>query len=286
MEATIGPDVRLNGYDVAPISVEPGQTLQVSLYWQPLQRISEDLTSFVHVLTMDGERIAQSDKLLGGVHYPTSAWKPGEGLLDRHGIALPTDAPPGPYRLATGLYVLDGEEARTVGATELVGKVGGDAPADSRGVTPANPFYANLNDELLLVGYELDSQRLATAGGHAGQPSPPPEDELAVTLLWQAARPMADDYTVFVHLLDADGTIVAQRDVQPFQGTYPTSVWTQGELLADTYLLPLPDTLPSGEYEVVVGLYVARSGQRLPAYDELGQRFPNDRIRLAQVGLR
>ena len=36
--------------------------------------------------------------------YPTSLWAAGETIPDRHTLSLPADLPPGPYRLALGLY--------------------------------------------------------------------------------------------------------------------------------------------------------------------------------------
>jgi hypothetical protein len=34
----------------------------------------------------------------------TNQWQPGEYVQDSHAIDIPTDAPPGPYILAVGLY--------------------------------------------------------------------------------------------------------------------------------------------------------------------------------------
>jgi len=284
-DSVIGDLVRLTGYDVSLVQVQPGQAFDVDLYWQPLQKMPVDYTSFVHLRLPNGERIAQSDILLGGVYYPTSLWKPGEVLLDRHRIDVPVDAPPGPYELQAGMYQLVGSEAETIGSLRLNGSVGGRPPASAINATVANPFYANLDDLVLLVGYELAGQRLI-GGGQAAFSVAEQVDGLQVTLLWQAARPMSANLTVFIHLLSDEGAIVAQTDSQPFSGHYPTSVWTQGELLADTYSLILPPELPAGPYRIVVGLYIAQTQSRLPAYNEVGERFPNDRVVLADVELK
>jgi hypothetical protein len=66
--------------------------------------------------------------------------------------------------------------------------------------------------------------------------------------------------TAFVHLLNADGEIVAQRDHIPADGTRPTTGWLPGEIVADSYRLPLP---PGGPYTLAVGLYDAASGMRI-----------------------
>ncbi|MBK8050547.1 MAG: hypothetical protein IPK16_27650 [Anaerolineales bacterium] len=75
---------------------------------------------------------------------------------------------------------------------------------------------------------------------------------------------MQNNYQVFVHLLDAQGNKILQRDGQPVQWTRPTSTWREGEYITDHYGLLLPDTLSSGQYRVVVGLYDPVTGQRLP----------------------
>jgi hypothetical protein len=82
-------------------------------------------------------------------------------------------------------------------------------------------------------------------------------------LWWQALAPVDTDYTVFVHLLDTSGSIVAQGDGVPVDGRYPTSAWEVGESIIDPHSLILPPNLPDGEYRLVVGLYNPQDGSRL-----------------------
>lgn len=120
--AQVGEELELLGYDLTPATIEPGQELMVDLYWRPQRAVAANLTSFVHVLLPDGAKIAQSDHAPGGVFYPTSLWQPGETLLDRHILSLPTTASPGPYRLVAGLYELVDNGAappRPVGSVDL-----------------------------------------------------------------------------------------------------------------------------------------------------------------------
>jgi hypothetical protein len=79
-------------------------------------------------------------------------------------------------------------------------------------------------------------------------------------LFWQAkTRPQAD-YTVFIHLLNAEGHIVAQADGPPAGGVYPTQLWEAGEIIVDERLLP---DLSPGHYTLRLGLYQPDSGERL-----------------------
>ncbi|MEJ2746523.1 MAG: hypothetical protein P8183_01185 [Anaerolineae bacterium] len=106
----------------------------------------------------------------------------------------------------------------------------------------------------------------------------PMPDGLSVALDWFVAVQPEQDYTIFFHLLDAQGELVAQLD--PFLVTLRdanspsqfTSDWAAGETIRQIYSLRLPDsvTLGEGQYDLVMGLYDVRTGERLPitAVDE------------------
>jgi hypothetical protein len=106
-----------------------------------------------------------------------------------------------------------------------------------------------------------------------------------MTLYWQAlSKPLAD-YTVFIQVIGptnpASGSPVwAQTDNQPGQRSYPTSRWSPGETILDSHLLTIPAQLPSGTYELIAGLYLLQTLERLPAYDAKGDPLPDQRILL------
>jgi len=89
-------------------------------------------------------------------------------------------------------------------------------------------------------------------------------DALTITLYWQSITPVAEDYDVFIHLLDESGRIVAQVDEQPLSGLAATSVWQPGDIIRDPHLLALPPDLPAGEYTVLAGLFQRDTMARLP----------------------
>ena len=49
-----------------------------------------------------GVKLAQDDRPPGGDYYPTSLWKPGEVLVDRHVLAL--DDATEPVTFLVGMY--------------------------------------------------------------------------------------------------------------------------------------------------------------------------------------
>jgi hypothetical protein len=94
-------------------------------------------------------------------------------------------------------------------------------------------------------------------------PRPEPGAALPVELTWQALTPIEQNYHVFIHLVQGDGTRLAQADGQPAQWARPTSSWDVGETVVDRHGLWLPVTLTPGSYQLRVGLYRPIDGQRL-----------------------
>jgi hypothetical protein len=80
---------------------------------------------------------------------------------------------------------------------------------------------------------------------------------LPLALFWRATRPLPLDYTVYVHLVDAAGSKVAQRDVPPLEGRRPTSAWQPGDLVRDDQDLFVPETVAPGTYRLLAGMYDA-----------------------------
>jgi hypothetical protein len=69
---------------------------------------------------------------------------------------------------------------------------------------------AKLGDHIYLRSYQLNASSV-----RAG-------DVLKVTLQWESDEPISDNYHVFVHLLDSQGSLLAQHDGPPANGAHPT----------------------------------------------------------------
>ena len=118
-----------------------------------------------------------------------------------------------------------------------------------------NETHVELGGLAALRGY-----RVAPAGLHPGEP-------LDVTVTWQTLAATPDLYIVFVHLIDDEGVVVAQRDTYPGLGRYPTTAWTPDVVFADTYRVWLPETAYApNTLAVTAGLYRPEAG-RLAAPD-------------------
>lgn len=98
-----------------------------------------------------------------------------------------------------------------------------------------------------------------------------------VDLLWQTAEPPSQT-TVFVHLVDGAGNLVAQADGDPLGGIYPFERWRTGEIVRDRRWVPLPE---SEGLSVRAGLYQRENGERLTAVAADGAPLPEDAFTLA-----
>ena len=120
--------------------------------------------------------------------------------------------------------------------------------------TPQQPVGAMLGEAVTLLGYDLVR----------------PDGALAITLYWQSEAALAEDYDVFIHLLDAQGQVVAQVDEQPLGGLAATSRWQSEDVIRDPHTIVLPESLPAGEYQLTTGLFLRETMARLPVTEPAG----------------
>jgi hypothetical protein len=107
--------------------------------------------------------------------------------------------------------------------------------------------------ELKLLGYALDT------------PTVRPGATARLTLYWQSQIFMDRNWSVFVHLVDQDGIIAAQRDRYPGNGALATTLLPPGQTWADTYAIPIPSiAYAPTALRVEVGVFDLADGLRLP----------------------
>jgi hypothetical protein len=234
--------------------------LTLTLHWQASAPLSQDYTSYVHLIDPAGQTLAQSDHLPGGDFYPSSLWQGGETLRDQHQLAIPATAQPGVYQVQVGLY--HQSQPGLIQGLGTGAQVGWLAVKEPQAIVTRPPSQlpyvtdATFGDAITLLGYEI-----VPAGDH----------QLLLNLVWQAKQVSTVNWTVFVHLRDSEDNLVAQQDGQPRGGSYPTTVWDINEVVHDPHVLTLPQTLPQGEYELALGLYQPETGERLRITDNKGE---------------
>jgi hypothetical protein len=125
-------------------------------------------------------------------------------------------------------------------------------PAVERAVTEMGVEF---EEGVSLAGYSMASDMVY------------PGNVLELSLIWGADKPTRRPYTVFAHLVDAEGELMAQQDGWPVQGQWPPTCWQAGEAIIDPVQIQVPADAPPGDYVLLVGMYDASNGQRLKLAD-------------------
>ncbi len=255
---TLGDAIQLLGSDITLNGDESETTLDITLYWHTLAPLVEDYAltlQFVSPVPGDDTLRWNYNSWPGRGTYPTSAWQTGEVIADRYRFRLPeADLPTQAWNLHLALYREETGERLPV---HVDGADSGHHVVLSRlrlpGRTPTCPPDGRLASDVIFG--DMAQLTHAEVSPHA--------DGLTVTLCWQALQSLPADYTVFVHLLDADGALVATGDGPPMGGAFPTSLWQPGDVVRDVH--EIPTTELDRAHTIAVGLYRPEDDTRLTA---------------------
>ena len=266
------------------------ELLQVRLYWQATGPLSGDYVSFVHLdAPPDNTTFAAADNYVPGdpqaqIDMPSLQWGPRLYVRDEHRLQIPEEIPSIAYALRAGLYDRQTGRRLSIVPGQTEGQAGDTILLQQIHVLPARtPYLAaaqsrhryHLGESIELLGHRVDT-------GASENDFIQPGQTITVTLYWQALEPVIEDYTVFVHLLDEVGQVRGQNDGTPVGGRYPTQSWLPRQVIEDETALTLAPDLPSGEYQIAVGMYDLETGQRLPVEGNNGDVI-NDAILLETV---
>jgi hypothetical protein len=220
----VQPGLELLGYQWGNTALTTGETIDVALWWLATKP-QTPLTTRLELYKRDN-----TGRILGTTKpnhntYPFESWETPQFLIDNLSLPLPDSVPDGEYRILLQMFDVNFEQ-------------------------PVGSIFGN---EIKLLGYNLSPNIVGTNA-----------DGYVLDLIWQAQTTPATDYTVFVHVLNPDGTCCAwQQDAMPQQNTYPTNRWLPDEVVVDSYQIVLPEGAEPGAYLLEVGLYMAENGTRL-----------------------
>jgi 4-amino-4-deoxy-L-arabinose transferase-like glycosyltransferase len=248
-DAPLGSSLKLVSTAVDGRTVTPGETLAAPLQIEVLDPPGQlDL----HLLLEKDGLSHRITAPAGPAWHPSAEWTPGSLVRVQPQFPIPGSLAPGAYTAAIAVS--------PAGTTELTGQaaVGGLMVKDRERIfdlpEAGAPVDAAWQEGIRLA--KVDAPAEATAGT--------PTD---VTLVWQAGGPATRNWKVYLHLLDAEGTIRAQSDGYPANGKAPAASWQAGEVTTDERTLSLPADLPADDYILRVGFYDAVTGERLPMTD-------------------
>jgi hypothetical protein len=145
-------------------------------------------------------------------------------------------------------------------------------------IRPAYPFHTLPEDVALArLGtpvdgrYGLRGDPGAELRGWRLDGTPGPGASLDLALMWHALGRQNRAWTVFVHLVDASETIMAEDNRQPQDGIFPMGQWVAGDWVEDHHPLVLPPDITPGVYTVRVGLFDEQTGERAGVFSRRGR---------------
>ncbi|MEM7115898.1 MAG: hypothetical protein AAF614_25880 [Chloroflexota bacterium] len=261
---------RLIGYQLVPQRFQPGDAVQVTLYLEALEATflaPEPFQAVIRLLSAADNSTLQEWIVPLPLSLDVNEWQPNQLIAEQLTLQTSTDLEVGAYLLNLSLRDLEDESWWPLSLDNDVNQLDRVAldyiAVPWMGDTDASTVVdAAFGEQIKLVGFETNEPK-------AG-------DVFNVRLYWQALRPPEASYTVFVHLFNANGELVANHDGVPRNVRFPTQTWLPSDTIADTHPIPLPPDLPAGTYQLKTGLYLPETGERLTAVAADGNT-PDDR---------
>ena len=238
-------DVALIAYERINRRYSPGDRVRVKLYWQVLDQSARDKSILLSLVDDKNQEIGHYATYPGAGKLRTSRWESGAIYADEYLISIHTGAS-GRYPFDLRVEWEDLERAGSVRATNAEGE--------------------SIEPVLLNIGAVVSLRLQPTLSGYSQIPEEqqPNFDESIrlqqyffdpelneLILNWRAEGTPAEDFTVFVHVLDEDDAIIAQADTTP---RLPTGYWRWGESYSTYHMFD--GDLPLLEHTVLIGWYV------------------------------
>lgn len=240
---------------IEPVEIATEQPARVSVYWQALNDIDIDYTVESQLVLLTPDSWEQQPKTRSYPGYglsPTLGWRKGDIYRDEVVLRIGGDLY-GPTRAQIRISLLDGEQKVPIAQNDQPAEIGVSGWTVVRPAKPLVPTEGSLLGQPVEFSELIDLVGVDIASNDEGT---------SLTLWWRSLAEVPNDYTVFVHLLDVQGHLLAQSDVMPNDGRSPTSLWRPGDMVRDRHVLPVQ--VQTGN-TVLVGLYDLSTLERLPA---------------------
>lgn len=276
--ARLGNEIELLGYHIREGHHRPGHLIYLDLYWHARRPPAADYRLRLQLADETGQIVGETVTSPTRVEYPPAHWQRGELLYGKAELLISPQAEAGSHQIRVSLIHPEtgeplpvrtgwwpfGRETLALADMQVV-----EWPMVTEVPPMQTPLRADFGAPVLieLHGYDL-------AATHDLQ-----SESLTLTLFWRARSRMETSYTVFVHLANDAEQMAGQGDDVPDRGFRLTTSWREGEVIADTHVVPIRSDVPSGAYRLWVGFYDPATDQRLPAFVD-GERQPADRILL------
>ncbi len=290
-DANDGPIAELLSADAEVVTINdregPRPYARVKLTWRALRSTSKPYAVNIAVLGSGAEALGSINAYSARGNYPSTVWQPSTIFYESYDILLekPCARLPALGRLSVVLFepklAAVGEQVDVMGVASRLESV------DAAGA-PVAPVTGRFKVDRPRFAYPVFWQEPAARfdgviGLRAAQAPTQtlPGAALTVTLTFESLGRLERDATFFVHLLDANGALVAQADRKPGDGAYPTQLWDAGECTVETAVLNVPADA-RGPLKLLTGWYDATGRLRATAGAKV---LPDDLFPIAEIAL-
>jgi hypothetical protein len=262
--------LRWVGYTASQARVRPGETLDITLYWQGQKALDQNYSLGIRLLGRDDMELMRLDTYPGGGMYQTRLWSAGEIIADHYRLRIPSNL----TVTLPSVVKLDVD----VGTYQLRQFVSLTPTLDLQGSPSSRQFYevssigvASSETTSTSATSRLDkAQLLSVATRQDGR-------KVVLTTTWRCTEDMGEDYTLFVQLFDAANQQLKPQADGPF-AALPAKWWRKGDVIVDKRTLTLSDDIPPGQYAIKFGLYKPTTFERMTAFDARGKRLADDAL--------
>jgi 4-amino-4-deoxy-L-arabinose transferase-like glycosyltransferase len=268
---TFGGKIYLQHAQINQSSAEPGQTASVSLYWGALHPLDQSYHVILAARDAQGQLIGRLEAIPYHGRFDTQRWTPGKLFRDDYWLPIDATARRGIATIELAvrevyetppLLPVDGAGASQflIGRLKVLGAL---QPASAPQYPFSATFASDAGNLIQLQGYDLQTEG----------------NMRILALHWLCLKQPDRDYTLFIHVLDGNGTIISQQDAQALNGAYPTSMWDEKEQIVDRRSIELP----ASATVMRIGWYVPGDA-RLKAFKADRSVWPDNAVSIPVVG--
>ncbi len=256
--ATIEPQFEMNarwgavslvGYNLDRQEAAPGDPFLLTTFWQMDGGTDDDLIAHLALVDENGDTPFTQSFTPTRSDFPTSQWQDGDLWRGQHTFRLPVTLKSGIYAWQICLTADASSDENCI--MEPLGRLTINAPKRVFEPPESHAFPENRSHAF---GKSVTSAPIVQLEGVNVVKM---DGRMEITAVWHSITQTPISYRVFIHLLDEDGTLIAQSDGEPVHWTRPTTGWMAGEFVSDTHQLNGRGT------EILIGLYDPETGERL-----------------------
>lgn len=241
---------------VLPETIKVGEWNSITLYWRINKPTATDYYANLQLwrqmadLTSHGRSFEQFNHIYGDL-APTPTWIVGAFYTEEKFVYVFPDTAAGGYYWALNVY-------------DQPNSFDNPIPSPAVMYAPARPLldlavigqswigeppYVEASSGAINVDVVFEDSVQLTAIDVVEQS----DDFLTLNLYWEVIAPPVDNAILFIHVTDAEGTLIAQQDAEPLSD-FRLDTWQAGQRIMTPRRIPLPETSPAPA-SIAMGMY-------------------------------